>query len=78
MSKVRIQLVLINSFGEFVGKPADVSIEKYEKLLEMIRKFYVTGGFELTLEDNTFVVFPPEITAKSILKVVKINTDVQE
>jgi hypothetical protein len=29
------------------------------------------GGFELTLEDDTFVVFPPDIVKESILKVIK-------
>jgi hypothetical protein len=78
MNKLRIQLILINSFGEFVGKPADVSEQNYKGLLEMIKKFYITGGFELTLEDGTFVVFPPQITEKSILKVVKLERNVQE
>jgi hypothetical protein len=35
----------------------------------------MNDGFELTLEDGTFVVFPPEIVKQSILKVVKLNED---
>jgi hypothetical protein len=38
----------------------------------MVKRFY-NSGFELTLEDESFVVFPPDIVQQSILKVVKID-----
>ena len=54
-----VQVVLQNSFGEFSGKKVELSEEHYQKLLAMVKNFYIDGGFELTLEDDSFVVFPP-------------------
>lgn len=68
-----IQLILKNKFGEFKGRKADITEENYQKLVEMVRTFYISGGFELTLEDETFVVFPPEVVKESILQLVKIS-----
>jgi hypothetical protein len=62
-----VQLVLKNSFGEFTGKWATIDEEKLNVLIEMSKTFYVSGGFELTCEDDTFIVFPPDIVSKSIL-----------
>lgn len=70
---MEIQLVLTNKFGEFKGRKAEITEENYQKLVEMVRAFYVSGGFELTLENNTFVVFPPEVVKESILQLVKIS-----
>lgn len=70
---MEIQLVLENKFGEFKGRRVDITEENYAKLVEMVRSFYVNGGFELTLEDDTFVVFPPEVVKESILKLMKIS-----
>ncbi len=70
---MEIQLVLTNKFGEFKGRRAGITEENYQKLVEMVRTFYVSGGFELTLEDETFVVFPPEVVKESILQLVKIS-----
>jgi hypothetical protein len=69
---MEIQLVLQNKFGEFKGKKVNLSEENYLKLLEMVKHFY-DSGFELTLEDESFAVFPPDIVQQSILKVVKIE-----
>jgi len=78
IEKFEIQLILENSFGEFKGKIALVTQEQYLNILNMSKGFY-SSGFELTCEDGTFVVFPPEIVNKSILKVKKINKkNVQE
>ncbi len=72
---VTIKLVLVNTYGEFVGRKAELSIENYNDLLAMVKTFYMNDGFELTLEDGTFVVFSPEIGKQSILKVVKVNEE---
>ncbi len=69
---MEIQLILTNKFGEFKGRRAELSEENYSKLTEMVKTFYVNGGFELTLEDESFVVFPPDVVKESILKLVKI------
>lgn len=68
-----VQLELINRFGSFTGKKVDLDDDSYRKLLDMVKVFYVSGGFELTLEDDTFVVFTPDIVKCSILKVMKIS-----
>lgn len=72
---VTIRLVLINKHGEFTGRSVELSEENYQELLAMVKTFYMNDGFELTLEDGTFVVFPPDIVKQSILKVVKIDED---
>jgi hypothetical protein len=72
---VTIQLVFKNEFGEFIGKKATMSREKYKELLTIVNGFYNNNGFELSCEDGTFVVFPPEIVKKSILIVKKIEKD---
>jgi hypothetical protein len=66
-----IQLVVINEFGEFLGRKAVISEEDYKNLLVMARSFYQNGNFDLTCEDGSFIVFPPEIVQKSILKIIK-------
>lgn len=71
IDKFEIQLVLENEYGKFKGKIASVTEEQYLNILNMSKSFY-SRGFELTCEDETFVVFPPEIVNKSILKVKKI------
>lgn len=72
IEKFEIQIILLNEFGEFLGKKALVTQEQYQNILNMSKSFY-SRGFELTCEDGTFVVFPPEVVNKSILKVRKNN-----
>jgi hypothetical protein len=74
---LEIQLVLINNWGEFRGRKAKLSPEDYMKLVEMTKSFY-SGGFELTLEDGSFMVFAPDIVKQSMLKIEKLDKDVQE
>jgi len=72
----QIQLVIINKFGEFRGKPANIEEETLESLIKMSKTFYVSGGFELTCEDESYAIFPPDIVKESILVInKKIITD---
>ena len=71
--KVEIQIVLKNHFGEFLGKKSVLNEDQYKNLLQMSKSFYNGSGFELTCEDGSFVVFPPEIVRQSILLVKKIK-----
>ena len=73
--KVEVQIVLKNHFGEFFGKVSYLNEEQYKNLLQMSKGFYTGAGFELTCEDGTFVVFPPEIVRQSILQVKKIKKE---
>lgn len=66
-----VQVQLENRFGSFFGKKVEFNDDGYKKLLDMVKTFYMNGGFELTLEDDTFVVFPPDIVKETILKVIK-------
>jgi hypothetical protein len=76
MKMYQIQLVIINKFGEFRGKPANIEEETLESLIKMSKTFYVSGGFELTCEDESYAIFPPDIVKESILVInKKIITD---
>ena len=37
---VTIRLVLINKYGEFVGRTAELSTQNYNDLLAMVKTFY--------------------------------------
>lgn len=75
-----IQIILTNEFGEYKGRKAQITQNQYDEFIEMSKTFYNKGGFELTCEDGSFVVFPPEIVKKSVLKIDNkiINKNVQE
>jgi len=77
-----IQLVIINEFGEFRGVKAEVKSEDCEKIIKMSKSFYSAGGFELTCEDGSYVIVPPDLVQKSILKIdkklIKEEKNVQE
>jgi hypothetical protein len=68
-----VQISITNQFGDFLGKKVNLNDNQYEKLVEMVRNFYSNGGFELTLENEDFVVFPPEIVKNSFIKIIKID-----
>lgn len=69
---VEIQMILINEYGEFKGRKTILSVEDYNSFLTMCKSFHSAGGFELTCEDGTFMVFAPQIVQKSILKINNI------
>jgi hypothetical protein len=71
---MRVQLEIINEFGVFEGEVMNLTKEQYFTIKEMSKSFYETG-FEMSTEDNGFIIIPPEIVRKSILK-IKIKEDV--
>lgn len=73
MDNYEIQLVLKNKYGDFIGKKAYIDEEQYKTLLKMSSTFYTSGGFELTCEDESYAIFPPEIVKESILIINKKN-----
>jgi hypothetical protein len=76
--KVEIQMSIINEFGEFIGRKAIISREDFSNVIKIAKGFY-TSSFDLTCEDGSFMVFPPDIVQKSILRIKKrIIEDVQE
>lgn len=66
---IEVQIVIVNEFGEFFGKKNIINEEQYQHVLEISKIFYTGAAFELTCEDDTFIVFPPDIVQKSILKI---------
>lgn len=66
-----IQMIITNEFGEFKGRKFIVNESDYKKIIEISKGFYINGSFDLICEDGCFIVFPPEITKKSILKINK-------
>ena len=80
MEYYEIQVVILTTYGEFYGKKAVMNDEKYIALCEIAKNFYTSGGFELTLDDGGFIVVPPDVVQKSILRIVKnkIENYVQE
>lgn len=71
MKELEVKIIVINEHGEFKGRTSIVSSDDYINICNMAKSFYVKGGFELTLEDDNYIVFPPEIVQKSILKIEK-------
>ena len=65
-------MIIINDFGEFKGRKTLLSVEDYNSFITMCKTFHSAGGFELTCEDGTFMVFAPQIVQKSILKINRI------
>lgn len=71
MMSFEIQIILSTTYGEFRGKVAIMNEQQYAGLLDIAKNFYTNGGFELTLEDGNFIVVPPDVVQKSILKIEK-------
>jgi hypothetical protein len=67
---LEVQMILLTEYGEFIGKKTHISIEQYSTLVKMSKGFF-SAGFELTCEDGSFMVFAPEVVAKSVLKIKK-------
>jgi len=66
--EIEIQYIAINEYGEFKGEIMIVNNEQCSTIIELSKNFY-EGGFELNCDDGSFMVFPPEIVRKSVLKI---------
>jgi hypothetical protein len=66
-----IQIVIINSLGEFRARKLQVTDNELSEITKVAQKFYTAAGFELNLEDGSFIVFSPGIIQNSILKINK-------
>jgi hypothetical protein len=82
IERYEIQLIIINEFGEFRGIKAQVESGDYDKIVKLSKNFYSSGGFELSCEDGSYVILPPDLVQKSILKIdkklIKEEKNVQE
>lgn len=72
-----VQLILTNEFGEYRGTKVNIAAEYYDNLVKMSKSFYSGGGFELTCEDGSYAIFPPEIVKKSVLVIHKKITEIK-
>lgn len=70
-----VQIILTNEFGQFCGKKIPMTGDQYKEILNMAKMFYTSGGFELHLEDGSYIVLPPSIVQKTILKITKQEID---
>ena len=70
---MKVQVCLTNDLGEFKGQVMNVSPEQFETIKTLSKSFYETG-FEMDSEDGGFIIFPPDIVKKSILK-INITSD---
>lgn len=68
MVEIEVQYVLINEYGEFKGEVMILDQEKCNMIIQLSKTFY-ESGFELNCEDGSFVVFPPEVVRRSVLKI---------
>jgi hypothetical protein len=68
MDKMKIQIDIICDLGTFSGEILNVSKDQYVNIVELSKNFYETG-FEMNTVDGGFVIVPPEIVRKSILKI---------
>jgi hypothetical protein len=66
-----VKLILKNKYGEFIGKSSFLEEEALNQIINMSKTFYEKGGFELTCEDESYIVFAPEIVKESILIIKK-------
>ena len=48
---------------------AQVESNDCDKIVKMSKSFYSSGGFELSCEDGSYVILPPDLVQKSILKI---------
>jgi hypothetical protein len=63
---IRVEVFVENNI--FYGQNLTVTEDQYQNIIEMSKDFYKTG-FEMTTEDGGFIIIPPELTKKTILKI---------
>ena len=70
--KIRLRLKTPD-LGEYLSEPMEVDDDKYKKLIEYSKKYYLSG-YEMPLE-NGFLVVPPDVLKRSILIIEKCNNN---
>lgn len=66
---MQVQFILITEFGDFTSNLIPIMDDnEFETIKNMSQNYWETG-FEMTLEDGGFMIFTPEVTKKSILKI---------
>lgn len=68
--EIEVQYIITNEYGIYKGEVLIINQEQYDKIIDLSKNFY-ENGFELYCEDGSFVIFPPDIIRRSILKINK-------
>lgn len=63
---IRVEVYVENNI--FYGQSLYVTKEQYDNIIEMSKDFHKTG-FEMTTIDGGFVIIPPDLTKKTVLKI---------
>jgi hypothetical protein len=71
MEEYTVQLKIENRYGTFLGKKVILTSKGLEELETTVKTFYMSGGFELTLEDGSLVIVPPDIVKETILTLIR-------
>lgn len=69
MQKYKVQFQLMTEYTTFFGEELIMDEVDYIRLKETSKNFFEYKSFELTSSDGSFLVFPPEIIRKSVLKI---------
>lgn len=69
---MKLQVKIYTTFGEFNGEIIETTEEEYTELTTRSSTYY-KEGFEMVLEDGSFVVIPPDLIRTSVLKIIKIT-----
>jgi len=65
---MKIQIQIINEYGVFSGEVLSVTDIQYSNIVDMSKNFH-ESGFEMTTEDGGFIIIPPDLVKRSILKI---------
>lgn len=68
-----IKISINTPLGEFSGNELNISDSEFDVFKEKIKFFWENGGFEMELENGGFLVLPPNVTQRSIIKIDIIN-----
>lgn len=68
-----IKISINTPLGIFSGIPMDIPDSEFDTFKENIKFFWKNGGFEMELEDGGFLILPPNVTERSIIKIDTIN-----
>lgn len=71
---MKVKLILKNDLGEYESDDMTLDEESYQILIDGSKEFW-KSGFEMNMENNGFLIVPPEIIKKSILIIKIIEQD---
>jgi hypothetical protein len=67
---MEISVIIKNKYGDFKSLPIEIDDESYQQVIELSKKFYISG-YEMETKEG-FVVIPPEIIKESILIIERL------